>query len=99
MAVTVNTAGSIYTDQSGLLFTGRIKVAYVIIVSTAANATGILRDGTSGSASIKSYIASAVANSTTLLDFSNSPIVFANGIYLSSLSANTHVTIVTTSAG
>lgn len=99
MAVTVNTAGSIYTDQDGLLHTGRIKVSAILITSTAGNSLAVIRDGITAGSSIKLYVTSAGTHNQAYLDFSTMPLVFNNGIYLTNISASTHVTLVTTSAG
>ena len=98
MAITYQ-SGSIYATSTGQLVTGRVKVAYIMFCPHSNGDEVVLRDGTSGSDPIKFDIHGSGSYATVFLDFSNKPVVFADGIYCSVLSANCHLTIVLTNEG
>jgi len=98
MALT-NSAGTIYTDATGLLYTGRVKVSYIIITAASSHAEATLHDGTSGSDPIKLVIRNGTNNDSQMFDFSSSPVVFNSGIYLSTIGTGARVMLITTSAG
>lgn len=98
MAV-VYQSGSAYINSTGLMITGRAKVAYLLFTSDEEADSVTLIDNTSGSTPVKLVVKSAVADETVMLDFSRNPLVFNTGIYCSAISANCHITLVLTNSG
>ena len=87
----------IYVDATGAVSTQRTKVAYIVFTPDAANDQMILRETASGTDCIK--VRSSTAKETHILDFSNAPLVFNNGIYVQTLTAGAVATLVTTESG
>jgi hypothetical protein len=98
MAITYQ-SGSVYADAAGQLITGRVKVAYLVFCPANGADQLTLRDGTSGSDPIKLNIHGEAAHRIVFLDFSNKPLVFNDGIYLSALGASSYLTLVITNEG
>lgn len=92
-------AGTIYADTNGLLFTGRVKVAYILISVHTASAHFDLYDGTANTDPQKLALCAPTAHTTQVLDFSRNPLVFQKGIFLEGLAAGDSISIVTTTAG
>jgi hypothetical protein len=94
-----NTAqsGSIYVESTGVVFTGKTKVAYIIFTPNANNDMITIIDGDSGSDPVKIHIHGAIAQETKMFDISNRPMIFQNGIYISALSSNAKATLILTS--
>lgn len=92
-------SGSVYATSVGQLVSGRTKVAHIIFCPHSGGDEMILHDGTSGSDPIKLDLHGSGAHQTIHLDLSSKPMVFATGIYLGTISANCHVTIITTNEG
>lgn len=98
MAITYQ-SGSVYADSTGQLVTGRAKVAYIIFCPHNSGDEFVLRDGTGGSDPVKLTIHGAGTHQLVFLDFSRRPMLFNDGIYLSTISANCHLTVVLTNEG
>jgi hypothetical protein len=97
----VRCGNSCYVDSTGYISaTGskQVKVAYITFTSDAAADTITFKDA-STSGALKMTVKSAVADETVVLDFSTTPLVFPNGIYVSAISANCTATIITTTGG
>ena len=81
MANVVN-ANTVYIDTTGDLSVGtnkNIKVAYIIVRAGAANARVELKDNQTSAVS-KLDLSVVTAEETRYFDFSDFPVVFANGI-------------------
>jgi len=92
-------SGTLYVDSTGQVFTGAIKISYVVFRANAANDELILRDGTAGTAPIKLSIQIDTAKRTQTFDFSRNPIVFQTGVYCSAVTASAVATLQTTTQG
>lgn len=92
-------SGTLYIDSTGQVFTGTIKISYIMFRASGANDEIVLRDGTSGTAGIKISLQSHVANDTELFDFSRNPIIFQTGVYCSVLTSGAVATLQTTTQG
>jgi hypothetical protein len=92
-------SGSVYTDTTGQLVTGRTKIAYIVFCPSNTNDEVVLRDGTANTDPIKITLHGEGARKLIYLDFSSKPMVFNAGIHCSVLSANCHLTLVLTSEG
>jgi hypothetical protein len=89
----VRSANTYYIDTQGeTLDIKNIKVLYIVINSTAANAQLVLQDVTTGNTKLNLRVDSA--HKTEYFDFADNPIVFPNGINPSALSANCTATLV-----
>lgn len=97
----VRNGNTIYLDSTGAATTANeinVKVAYIIFTPDAANDVLELKDDdTSGD--LKFYIRGATAKDSMMFDFSYSPLLFPNGIYVSTITAGAKATIITTTAG
>jgi hypothetical protein len=74
-----------------------VQVTHIVFVSDAAGDAIVLNDKSASASSagaVKLKIAATGADETILLDFSAHPIVFPNGIWVSSLSSNAVATLV-----
>lgn len=94
-----HTSGTIYVDSTGTLVSSKVKVAYIMFNASAAGDSVTLRDGTSATDPIKFIISGDTTRKTFLLDFSNKPVVFQNGIHCSAINAGSYATLVLTSSG
>jgi hypothetical protein len=83
----------ILIDSTGLLTDSRVKIVYVLFTPDAANDELILRETASGSNCF--YIRGSTAKNTVMYDFSATPLVFNNGVYVQTLTANAKVVLVT----
>lgn len=93
-------SGSIYVDTAdSLVFTGKIKVAYILMTSDSTHASAIIHDGTSISGPAKLHLKVGASHDTKLFDFSDNPLIFSNGIFVDGLSASCKLTFVTTTKG
>jgi hypothetical protein len=92
-------SGSIYVDSTGVVVTRRVKVAYIIFTPAAINDTMTIRDGDGAGDPLKLTLKGDIANHSTQFDFSNSPLLFEEGIYCSVLTAGALVTFILTSEG
>jgi hypothetical protein len=93
-------SGTLYCDSTGQLTSKKnIKVAYILYTSSAAADSITLRDGTAGSDPIKLKVQNILATDTKVVDLSNKPIVFQNGVYCSAISASSVATLILTQAG
>jgi hypothetical protein len=99
MAVTSYTSGSIYTDQTGLLFTGRCKVAMSLFNNNGIATSVTLHDGTGGGDPIKVILKGDSNKGTHDIAYSPAYLVFNTGIYCSAISASCALTLILTSAG
>lgn len=96
MAITYQ-SGSVYADATGQLVLGRVKATHIIFAGVNSNDAFTIRDGDGAGDPIKLH-AHVPSNYATLhLDFSTSPMVFQDGIYLSALSASCTITIILSS--
>lgn len=99
MANTVQ-SGTVYIDtNSAQVYTKKAKVSYIIYTTSGAGDQIVLRDGDGSSDPLKLSLKGAAANSTYTFDFSTTPIIFQDGIYVSTLSASSVATLVLTSGG
>jgi len=88
-----------YVDSTGTLNSGKAaKVVYIIVTATSASAVLLLTDTASGNPK-KLNLRVADANSTQVFDFSNSPIVFPNGVRVETLTNAVATVVYTTSGG
>lgn len=86
-----------YVDSTGVLTTDKnVKIAGVILTATAANAVLVLQD--SDGATNKLNLRLATSGDSQHFDFSQTPIHFANGVKVSTLT-NAIATVVYTSSG
>lgn len=93
-------SGSIYVDTAdSLAFSGRVKVAYILMTSDASYASAIIHDGLTISGPAKLHLKVGASHSTQLFDFSASPLIFNTGIFVDGLSASCKLTFVTTTKG
>jgi hypothetical protein len=95
----VSQSGTIYVNATGLLYTGRVKVAYILFTPATTGDLIELQDGTAGSSPIKCKIYGATATDTKLIDLSANPLVFNSGIYCNTLTAGATATLVLTTKG
>jgi hypothetical protein len=91
------TTGKIYIDSTGLVTDQSTKIAYILFTTDAANDQMILKETSSGSTCVN--IRGALAKHTYIFDFADIPMIFGNGVYVSTLSANATATLVTTKSG
>lgn len=91
------TTGKIYLDSTGLVTDARVKVSAIIFTPSAANDQLILRETETGANCVA--LQSATAKTTMHFDFSLTPIVFGNGLYVQTLSTGATATLITTSSG
>ncbi len=91
------TGNKIYVDATGEVSDQRELIAYIIFTPDAANDVMILRETSGGSNCLK--IRGSTAKDSKLLDFSQRPLVFNNGIYVETLTSGATATLVTTKAG
>lgn len=87
-------ANKILIDATGVAVEGIVKVAYILFTPNSANDEILIRDTASGDDSF--YLRAAVAKDTKYFDFSRAPLVFANGIYIQTLTSGAKAVIVTT---
>jgi hypothetical protein len=80
-----------FADTDGTLFTGPIRVSYIIASGTANNASGDLVDPATGN--ILMHLSISSSESMQELDFDERPLVFPNGIATANMS-NLVITIV-----
>lgn len=92
-------SGSIYADATGQLYTGRIKIAYIIFTGDASGSTCMLRDGTSGTAPQKLRLITDTNHGSVVIDLTARALTFNDGIYLSQISANSNITLIVTTEG
>jgi hypothetical protein len=92
----ITQSSSIYIDSTGVAFTGRTKVAYIIFTPNAANDEITLRDGDGGGDPIKIHLHAATAKDSKVFDFSRRPMIFQDGIYVSALTASAKATLILT---
>ncbi len=92
-------SGTLYIDSTGQLFTGAIKVSYIVFRANANHDELVLRDGTANTAPIKASVQIDVAKRTAIFDFSRNPIVFQTGIHCSAITSGAVATLQTTSQG
>lgn len=96
----VNSAGTYHIDTaSSLIYTGRIKVSYIIITSDSAPAEAQLYDGTSGSDTLKLTLKNGSNYDSKIIDLSAGPIIFQNGIFVGTMAAGSKIMLITTTAG
>lgn len=89
---------TIYIDTNAeQVYNGRCKVAYIIHTASGANDQIVLRDGDGNTDPLKLSIKNPTANATMTIDLSSSPIIFQDGIYVSTLSAGSVCTLILTS--
>lgn len=92
---------SIYVDQTGTV-TGSTErnshVVYVVVTATAASGVLKLSDTVLTTSAIKVDLRVATSGASQVFDFSRSPMVFPNGINVSTLT-NAVATIVLKGAG
>ena len=91
------TGNKIYISATGLITDKRTLVTQIIFTPDAANDQLILKETQDGEPCIS--FRAATAKNTVQFDFSHSPLLFNNGIYVSTLTANATATLVTTQAG
>lgn len=94
MANTLN-GNTLYLDttSSNGLIRKNVKVSYIIFRAALVSDELILKDGSS-SGTVKVPLRADTSNQTLFVDLSNSPIVFPNGVYVDTLSANSVATLV-----
>lgn len=73
----VRNANTYYIDATGSLTLKNIKALFIIITATAANARLVLKDITTGATKMDVRITAADGQ---FFDFSSAPLVFPNGI-------------------
>lgn len=94
------TAGTIFIDTANsTAYTGRVKVAYILLSSEGSHAEVLIHDGTSSSAPVKLSLKVSSSHTTQQFDFSASPLIFQTGIYVNGLSTNCELMFITTTKG
>lgn len=91
------TGNKIYVDSTGELTTTRTKVAYILFTPDDANDEMILKETASGATCL--HLRGSTAKQTVQYDFTDVPLVFQQGIYVSALTSNAKATLITTSGG
>lgn len=91
------TGNKIYVEATGALATTRKKVAYIIFTPDAANDEIIIKETSAGDTCL--HLRGATAKQSLLFDFSNKPLVFQNGIYVSTLTSSAKAVLITTESG
>lgn len=87
-----------YIDSPGELTTdSSIRVIGILFTTSGANDSIVL--GESASSAVKFRVKHVTANDTKFIDLSNTPILFARGIYVQSLSSSATATIITSTGG
>lgn len=87
----------IYIDTTGVVTTEKnLRVAQIIFTTNGANDAVEFRESSSGNT--KLVIKGATANHTYPIPFDATPIHFANGIYVQSLSSSAKVMLVLSGA-
>ena len=86
----VDTTGELTTDSS-------VKVIGILFTTNAANDALILRESVNGTNKLS--IKHVTANDTKFIDLSTTPILFARGIYVNTLTASAVATIITSTGG
>ena len=87
-----------YADSTGELTTdSSIKLIGILFTTNAANDALVLRESSGGTNKIA--IKHVTANDTKFIDLSSTPILFARGIYVSTLTASATVTLITSTGG
>lgn len=95
----VENANTIYVDSTGTLTSEKnVKLAYILYTSSAGGDTLTLRDK-DGSGALKLTVRNNIATDSTIYDFSLRPVVFPNGIHVSTISAGSTATLVLTKGG
>ncbi len=94
----VEIANTWYVDATGQLTTNKnTLVAGIVLTSNGAGDVIILKESSSSGTKVK--VAAQAANQTVHLDLSDAPMVFANGIYVDTLTASAVATLITTAGG
>lgn len=83
----------IYVDATGSLTTRRTKIAYILFTPDAANDEIALREASSDVDCF--YLRAATAKNTMVIDLSNAPAVFNNGIYVQTLTSGAKAVLIT----
>jgi archaellum component FlaF (FlaF/FlaG flagellin family) len=83
----VRNANTYYIDATGSLTIQNVRVTHVIYRSTNATNNVVIKDVTTGATKLN--ISTVAANETLFLDFSDNPIVFPNGIDVTTVTAAT----------
>lgn len=84
----------IYIDSIGSLTSQRTIVVGVLITTDSAGDTISLKDGEEGPTVMR--LAGGETKQTYHFDFSRSPLIFANGIYVDDISEGMSATVITT---
>lgn len=79
----VRSGNSHYVDATGVLATGSTRVVGVIVTATAASA--IVAIGDSAGTTAKLNLRVATSGASQFFDFSTSPILFPNGVNVTTL--------------
>jgi len=79
----IRNANTFYVDATGNLTVPNIKVFYITITSTANSAVVVIKDVTTGA--LKFDLRIATAGDPVRLNYSDSPLVFPNGIDVTTL--------------
>lgn len=88
----------IHIDSAGLVTDERnVKVICILLTSAAAGDAVVIRESASGAD--KMTIKNGVANSTYAVPLESGPLVFANGIYIQSITSGAKVMLITSQAG
>lgn len=87
-------ANKILIDSTGSVVDTVVKVAYIIFTPNSANDEMTIRETADGADCF--YIRASTAKNTQYFNFSRSPLLFSNGIYIQTLTSGAKAVIVTT---
>lgn len=89
----VQNGNSAYVDSTGQLTEGRTLLSAIVFTPAAADDQLILKDDdTNGS--LKIAIQAATAKQTVIIDLSNTPLLFPNGVYVSTITSGAIATLI-----
>jgi len=92
----VRNANTIYIDTaSSAISVPGLKISYVVLTPTSANAVLVLQD--SATSANKVDLRAATSGVSVVFDFSETPLVFPNGIVASTLTNCTATCVITES--
>ncbi len=94
------TGNTVFIDAEGAAIVGTnqpIKVAYILFTPDTASDQMILRETENGANKI--HVRAKDAKNTMQFDFALKPLVFANGIFVDTLTTGATAVLVTTQAG
>lgn len=92
-----HTSNKFHIDSTGSLTTKRQQISYILFTPNASGDTLALKETSAGDVVFTAK--GAVAHATQYLDFSRRPLVFGNGVYVSTITSGATAVIVTTEAG